>query len=88
MVEDSNELSRYRAWVEVNLANLVANARTVQHAAKGAPLLPMVKANAYGLGSVPAAKALERLDPWGFGVATLDEASELSSRLGSLASTR
>ncbi len=37
----------------------------------------MVKANAYGLGAVPVAKALEPLDPWGFGVATADEGREL-----------
>jgi alanine racemase len=37
----------------------------------------MVKADAYGLGAVPVARALERLDPWGFGVATVDEGEEL-----------
>ena len=37
----------------------------------------MVKANAYGLGAVPVAKALEALDPWGFGVATAAEGGEL-----------
>jgi alanine racemase len=63
-----------RAWVEVDLANLVANARTVQAAADGAALLPVVKADAYGLGAVQVARALESLDPWGFAVATLPEA--------------
>lgn len=62
-----------RAWVEVNLAHLVANARTVQAAARGARLLPMVKADAYGLGAAAVVRALEPLDPWGYGVATLDE---------------
>lgn len=33
----------------------------------------MVKANAYGLGAVEVARALEPLDPWGYGVATADE---------------
>jgi alanine racemase len=37
----------------------------------------MVKANAYGLGAVPCAGALEELDPWGFGVATVAEGVEL-----------
>jgi alanine racemase len=41
------------------------------------PLLPMIKADAYGLGAVAAAKALEALDPWGYGVATVDEGAEL-----------
>lgn len=65
-----------RAWVEVDLAALLSNARTVQTTA-GVPLLPMVKANGYGLGAVAVARALEELDPWGFGVATVEEASEL-----------
>jgi alanine racemase len=67
---------RTRAWLEVDLAALVANARTVA-AAAGVPLLPMVKANGYGLGAVACARALESVDPWGFGVATMEEAEEL-----------
>jgi len=66
-----------RAWLTVDLGHLVANARTVQVAAGGADLLPVVKADAYGLGAVRAAMALESLDPWGFAVATVDEALEL-----------
>jgi alanine racemase len=60
----------------VDLGALVANARTVA-AAAGVPLLPMIKADAYGLGVVPIARALDAIDPWGFGLATLDEAAEL-----------
>lgn len=66
-----------RGWADVELPNLVANARTVLAETPGARLLPMVKADAYGLGAVPCARALRSLDPWGFGVATLDEAAEL-----------
>jgi alanine racemase len=62
-----------RAWVDVDLAALVANARTVA-AVSGSRLLPMVKANGYGLGAAEVARALESLDPWGFGVASVDEA--------------
>ena len=58
-----------RAWVDVDLDALVANARTLA-AACGTPLLPMVKANGYGLGATRVALALEALDPWGYGVAT------------------
>jgi alanine racemase len=65
-----------RAWLEVDLSALVANARTIA-ATSGAPVLPMVKANGYGLGAVAAARALESVSPWGFGVATVDEAGEL-----------
>jgi len=43
----------------------------------GVPLVPMVKADAYGLGAVACARALESLDPHGFGVATVAEAAEL-----------
>ena len=68
--------SETRAWLEVDLAALVANARTVA-ATAGAPLLPMVKANGYGLGAVACARALEAVEPWGFGVATPEEAEEL-----------
>lgn len=65
-----------RAWVEVDLDAIVANARTVMARAQ-VPLLPMVKANAYGLGAVPVARALDALAPWGFGVATPEEGAEL-----------
>jgi len=66
-----------RAWIEVDLANLLANARTVRAASRSGTLLPMVKANAYGLGAVPVVRALESLDPWGYGVATVEEGIEL-----------
>jgi alanine racemase len=39
--------------------------------------MPMVKADAYGLGVVPVVRALESLDPWGYGVATVTEGEEL-----------
>ena len=65
-----------RAWVDVNLSALLANARTVM-ARSGARLLPMVKANGYGLGAVRVTRALEVLEPWGYGVATPEEGAEL-----------
>lgn len=65
-----------RAWAEVDLAALIQNARTVARIA-GAPLLPMVKAGAYGVGAAACARALEAVDPWGFGVATVQEGLEL-----------
>jgi alanine racemase len=61
-----------RAWVDVDLGALVANARTLAKAC-GTRLLPMVKANGYGLGAAEVAKALDEIDPWGFGVATVEE---------------
>ena len=65
-----------RAWVDVDLGALLRNASTIA-AQAGVPLLPMVKADAYGLGAVRVARVLERLDPWGFGVATVAEGEEL-----------
>lgn len=56
---------------------MVRNARAVMVANPAARLLPMVKANAYGLGAVPVVQALEQVDPWGFGVATAAEGREL-----------
>jgi alanine racemase len=65
-----------RAWVDVDLDALVRNARSFQ-GATGAPMLPMLKADGYGLGAVAVARALARVEPWGFGVATIDEARAL-----------
>ncbi len=65
-----------RAWVDVDLGALVRNGRSLARRA-GVPLLPMVKADGYGLGAVPVARALEALEPWGFGVAALEEGREL-----------
>jgi alanine racemase len=60
----------------VDLAAVSENARTVARVS-GTRLLPMVKANAYGVGAVAVSKALEPLDPWGYGVATVPEGAEL-----------
>jgi alanine racemase len=65
-----------RAWVDVDLAALAANARTIAEVSRR-PLLPMLKANGYGLGAIEVAQALEPLDPWGFGVATVEEGAWL-----------
>ncbi|MHB1264768.1 MAG: alanine racemase [Gemmatimonadaceae bacterium] len=65
-----------RAWVEVDLGALRRNAAAAA-ARAGVPLLPMVKADAYGLGAVRVANALESLEPWGFGIATVREGEEL-----------
>ena len=67
-----------RAWLDVDLSALIRNARRFQQLIN-APLLPMVKAGAYGLGAIPVAQALERVEPWGYGVATLEEGVALRS---------
>lgn len=67
---------RARAWLEVDLGALVRNARQVT-AHSGRPIVPMVKADAYGLGAVAVARALESVDPWAYGVASVAEGEEL-----------
>ncbi len=66
-----------QAWLDVSLDEIVRNARTIHQQNPSGRLLPMVKANAYGLGSIPVSRALEVLSPWGFGVATVEEGAEL-----------
>jgi alanine racemase len=64
-----------RGWIEVDLDAVVRNARAMQ--ARAPALLPMVKADAYGIGAVRVVRALEPLAPWGYGVATIEEGVEL-----------
>jgi alanine racemase len=64
-----------RGWIEIDLDAIVRNAMVA--AARAPAILPMVKADAYGVGAVPVVRALERLSPWGYGVATIEEGREL-----------
>jgi len=63
-------------WLTVNLAAIERNARRFASLVE-VPVMPMVKANAYGLGAVAVARALEPIGPWGYGVASLAEARTL-----------
>ena len=65
-----------RAWVEVDLGALRRNGAALASRA-GVPLLAVIKADGYGLGAIEVARALEPLDPWGFGVAAVAEGAEL-----------
>jgi alanine racemase len=67
-----------RAWIEVNASALRANFEAVR-ARVGArtALLPMVKADGYGLGAAWVVRQLEPLGPWGFGVAAASEGAAL-----------
>ncbi len=76
MKRESSPAADARAWVEVDLGALVRNARAVA-AHAGKPLIPMVKADAYGLGALPVVRALESLAPLAYGVSSLPEAEEL-----------
>ena len=65
-----------RAWVEIDLGALCRNGAALA-ARAGVPLLPMVKADGYGVGGLRAALALDALEPWGFGVSSVTEGDEL-----------
>ena len=70
----SNTGARERAWVEVDAGALLRNYRQVRAAAgPGLKLIPMVKADGYGLGAQRVVQALAPDDPFGFGVATVAE---------------
>jgi alanine racemase len=81
-VLDPSTTSRARAWVEVRLDRLRENAAAAHRAlGANAGLVPMVKAEAYGLGMLPVVAALRDFpnpaDPWAFGVAAVSEGERL-----------
>ncbi|HEY6089135.1 MAG TPA: alanine racemase, partial [Gemmatimonadaceae bacterium] len=67
-----------RARVEIDLGALQRNGAALARRC-GVPLLPMIKADAYGLGAEAVFRSLETLEPWGYGVATVAEGEELRS---------
>jgi alanine racemase len=71
---------KVRAWVEVRADSLRRNYARVRRAV-GADVgvLPMVKADAYGLGVAEVVQVLEPESPWGYGVATVAEGVSLRS---------
>jgi len=71
-----------RVWVEVDLKQLRNNYRAIAAAVKPARVLCVMKANAYGLGVEPYARALAETDAAGFGVAEPFEALQLAGRFG------
>jgi len=65
-------------WAEVHLDRLLNNYKEVQRLAQGKGIFAVVKANAYGHGSLEVAKFLkEKSDVYGFAVATYKEGAEL-----------
>ncbi len=69
-----------RAWCEIDLAGLRANVTRLREVA-GVPLVPMVKADAYGLGAEALTRVFAALPapcaPWALGVATVAEGEAL-----------
>ncbi len=68
-----------RAWAEIDPTAWEANFRTLARFASPATVLAVVKADAYGLGAVPAVRALRRAGAEWFAVAALSEALELTA---------
>ena len=66
------------AWLEIDLDALRDNLAALRElVGPGVRVEPVVKANAYGHGAIPVARALEAAGADGLSVATLDEAYEL-----------
>jgi alanine racemase len=60
--------------MEVNASALRRNLTHLRGSVgEGVEVLPLVKADAYGVGILQAVAALERETPWGYGVATVEE---------------
>lgn len=73
-----NSLLTDRAWVEVNLENLEHNINEIKKVIQPkTKIMAVVKANAYGHGSILIAEKLSEIGINDFAVATLDEAIEL-----------
>lgn len=67
-------MSRRRCWAEISLARLRENLQIVRrHVGAERKILAVVKANAYGHGAVPVARALAEAGADAFGVATVGE---------------
>lgn len=65
-----------RTWTEVSLSTIAANFQALQ-TATGGEVMAVVKADAYGHGLIPVARACVAAGAEHFGVATLEEAREL-----------
>ncbi len=67
-----------RAWIEINLTNLIENAKELKAILpKDCTLMAVVKANAYGHGDIRIARELNKNGIYSFAVATLAEAVDL-----------
>jgi len=77
LIRSIGERPGRNAWLEVDTGALRRNARRLQKIVGPARILPMIKADAYGLGAVAVADALGPVDPYAFGVATVGEGKAL-----------
>lgn len=79
---DIREWEYQRGYVEVNLDAIIHNAKQCKNqVSKDTKVLAVIKANAYGHGSIEVATALEEVDEvFGFAVADAGEAKELREK--------
>jgi len=66
-----------RVWLDINLGTLRRNYAAISDAVAPCSVVGVLKANAYGLGVTPVARALKDAGCSGFGVAELNEALSL-----------
>jgi alanine racemase len=71
-----------RLRLQIDLRAVVANFRSIARCVKPAQVLAVLKADGYGLGAIPLAKALERAGAQRFGVAEIGEAVQLKNTVG------
>jgi len=76
--EQAVENAPDRSWVEIRPGALRRNFRRIRESVgASSAIIPMVKADAYGLGMEAVVTALEPESPWGYGVATVEEGARL-----------
>lgn len=68
---------KMRAWVEIEMDNLVFNINQIKKQVQGMDVMAVVKANSYGFGSIEVVREFEKNGVKLFAVACLDEALEL-----------
>jgi len=66
-----------KTWAEVDLDIVEENYLTIKKQAGGRPMMPVIKADAYGHGAVALARVYEGLGAEYFAVSSLDEAIQL-----------
>lgn len=66
-----------RAWLEIDMDNLLFNIKKIKEKVHGTEIMAVVKANSYGFGAKETAKYLAKNGIKIFAVACLDEAIEL-----------
>lgn len=71
------DVMKNRTWVEIDLDNIVHNYQVAKNMALGKKVMCVIKADAYGHGSVAVAKALSAAGASYFAVATAEEALQL-----------